>query len=95
MSNTLNTKEEQQKIISRLREEREKLGLSQLELAMRANISQNMVNYIETGKRTPSLDTFLKICHALNVNPASLFADTNEEKEDAKKKVLDIIQRWM
>ncbi len=87
--------EHQKKVINRLREEREKLGLSQLELAMRANISQNMVNYIETGKRTPSLDTFLKICHALNVNPASLFADINEEKENAKKTVLDIIQRWM
>ncbi len=87
--------EEQKQVINRLREEREKLGLSQLELAMRANISQNMVNYIETGKRTPSLDTFLKLCHALNVNPAILFSDTNEEKENAKKTVLDIIQRWM
>ena len=88
-------REQQSLVISRLRKEREKAGLSQLELALRADISQNMINYIETGKRTPSLDTLLKICHALNINPAVLFSDTEEEKEKAKKQVLDIIQRWM
>lgn len=87
--------EQQNLIITRLRQEREKAGLSQLELALKADISQNMVNYIETGKRTPSLDTFLKICNALNINPAILFSDKEEEKEKAKKQVLEMIQRWM
>ena len=88
--------EEQQKlVITRLRKEREKAGLSQLELALRADISQNMINYIETGKRTPSLDSLLKICNALNINPAVLFSDTQEAKEEAKKQVIEIIQRWM
>ena len=76
-------REQQNLVIGRLRKEREKAGLSQLELALRADISQNMINYIETGKRTPSLDTLLKICHALNINPAVLFSDTEEEKEKA------------
>ena len=88
-------REQQSLIINRLRKEREKAGLSQLELALRAEISQNMINYIETGKRTPSLDTILKICNALNINPAILFLDTKEEKEEAKKQILDMIQRWM
>ena len=87
--------EQQKLVITRLRKEREKAGLSQLELALRADISQNMINYIETGKRTPSLDSLLKICNALNINPAVLFSDTQEEKEEAKRKVLEIIQRWM
>ena len=88
--------EEQQKlVITRLRKEREKAGLSQVELALRADISQNMINYIETGKRTPSLDSLLKICNALNINPAVLFVNTQEEKEEAKKQVIEIIQRWM
>ncbi len=91
----MNIQEQQKKVIRRLREEREKAGFSQLELAMRANISQNMVNYIETGKRTPGLDTFLKICHALNINPSNIFLNKSEEQENAKKTVLDIIQRWM
>ena len=54
-----------------------------------------MINYIETGKRTPSLDTLFKICNAMNINPSILFSDTEEEKEEAKRQVLDIIQRWM
>ena len=88
-------REQQSLVINRLRKEREKAGLSQLELALRAEISQNMINYIETGKRTPSLDTLLKICNAMNINPSILFSDTEEEKEEAKRQVLDIIQRWM
>ena len=72
--------EQQQKVILNLRKEREKQGLSQLELALRANISQNMINYVETGKRPPSLDTLLKICQALNISPASLFLDTKKKK---------------
>jgi len=58
-------REQQSLIINRLRKEREKAGLSQLELALRAEISQNMINYIETGKRTPSLDTILKFAMLL------------------------------
>ncbi|MGP1439073.1 MAG: helix-turn-helix domain-containing protein [Treponema sp.] len=87
--------EQQELVIKRLRQEREKAGLSQLELALRADVSQNMINYIETGKRTPSLDTLLKICNALNINPAVLFSDSKEEKEKAKKEILEMIQRWM
>lgn len=87
--------EQQQKVIHNLRKERERQGLSQLELALKANISQNMINYIETGKRTPSLDTLLKICQALNINPATLFSDSNEEKENAKQTILTLVQRWM
>lgn len=92
---SMSLEEQQQKVILNLRKEREKQGLSQLELALRANISQNMINYVETGKRTPSLDTLLKICEALNISPASLFLDTNEEKEKAKDTIMTLVQRWM
>ena len=91
----MSLEEQQQKVILNLRKEREKQGLSQLELALRANISQNMINYVETGKRTPSLDTLLKICQALNINPAALFLDTNDEKEKAKDTIMTLVQRWM
>jgi transcriptional regulator with XRE-family HTH domain len=42
-------------ISQRLREEREKLRISQMDLSFKAGLSQNQVNYIETGKRTPNL----------------------------------------
>lgn len=77
-------KDRQKKVIEKLREEREKRGFSQLEPAIRADISQNMINYIETGKRIPSLDTVLKICNALNISPAVPFTESSEDKAKAK-----------
>jgi transcriptional regulator with XRE-family HTH domain len=64
----------------RLREEREKLRILQMALSFKAGLSQNQVNYIETGKRSPTLYTLLKLCNALHINPSILF-DTDEEEE--------------
>jgi len=47
-------------IIKRIREEREKQRISQMDLSFKAGLSQNQVNYIETGKRTPNLNTILR-----------------------------------
>ena len=88
--------EEQEKhVYERLRQEREKLHLSQLELSFEAGVSQNMVAYIEKGKRTPSLTTLLKLCNALKIDPAALFLKNDEEKEQAKQTVLELIQKYM
>jgi len=90
------TIEEQEKYIcSRLRQEREKLHLSQLDLSYEAGISQNMVAYIETGKRTPSITTILKLCNAMKIDPSVLFLKHDAEKEQAKQAVLEIIQKYM
>ena len=79
----------------RLREEREKAKLSQLDLAFKAELSQNLVNFIETGKRIPNLHTILKLCTALNITPAILFDDPEEEKEKAKQKIIELVQRYL
>lgn len=48
--------------IKRLREER---GLSQADLAMRANISQSMLSQIEKGTKNPSLQVGKEIADIL------------------------------
>jgi|GEM_PF-429735 len=88
------TKQEQL-VIARLKKIREEAQLSQLELSYRSGVSQNMITYIETGKRTPTLSTLLKLCNALNINPSVLFMDTNEDKEQAKQQIIELIQRHM
>jgi len=88
------TKQEQQ-VITRLKRLRGDAQLSQLELSYRSGVSQNMITYIETGKRTPSLSTLLKLCKALNINPAVLFVDTDEEKKHAKQEIIELIQRYI
>ena len=90
------TIEEQEKhIYSRLRQERENLHWSQLDLSYESGVSQNMITYIETGKRTPSLSTILKLCNAMKIDPSILFLKNDLEKENAKQTVLEIIQKYM
>lgn len=52
-------------VCRRLKQERERLGYSQMTLAYESGVSQNMITYIETGKRTPTLNTLLKLCTAM------------------------------
>ncbi len=82
-------------ILVRMRKCREERQMSQLELSLISGVSQNMITYIETGKRTPSLRTIIKLCVALEISPASLFEPFDEEREAAKKMVLETIQRYM
>lgn len=90
------TVEEQEAYVrTRLKKEREKLHLSQMELSYESGVSQNMITYIETGKRTPTLSTILKLCSAMDLNPSLLFPQNTSDKKEAKKIILDLIQQYM
>ena len=85
-------------VAKRLKEERRKAGLTQLELSMRAGVSQNMIAYIERGDRNPALRTVMKICNALNIRLSNLLNDIespNESKgrEDIKEEIRDLLGR--
>ena len=96
LKNSLMTIEEQEKhVYARLRQERENLHWSQLDLSYESGVSQNMITYIETGKRTPSLSTVLKLCNAMKIDPSVLFLKNDGEKEKAKQTVIEIIQKYM
>ena len=92
------------RIARRLREEREKLRISQMDLSFKAGLSQNQVNYIETGKRTPNLYSFLSICNALQISPAVLFEEDGIEwrktqeaqaAPEARETVIRLVSRFM
>lgn len=88
--------EEQERIVlKRLKEIREEAQLSQLELSYRSGVSQNMITYVETGKRTPTLSTLLKLCSALNVSPSVLFEDSKNDVLQAKTKIIELVSRYM
>jgi transcriptional regulator with XRE-family HTH domain len=82
-------------IARRIREEREKNRISQMELSLKAGLSQNQVFCIETGRRTPNLYTLLKICDALGINPALLFLPPREEKSKAKETIIKLVTKYM
>jgi len=52
--------------MTKLREYREALNMSQDELAHAANVTARHIAFIENGKRNPSLDVALKISQKLN-----------------------------
>ena len=83
-------------VCRRLRQERERLGYSQMTLAYESGVSQNMITYIETGKRTPTLNTLLKLCTAMKIDPSVLFAQTaNLSKDEAKKTIINMIELYL
>jgi transcriptional regulator with XRE-family HTH domain len=78
-------------IAKRLREEREKARISQMDLSFMAGLSQNQVNSIETGHRKPNIHTILKICGALHINPAVLFLPPDSERAKTKEAIINLI----
>lgn len=51
-------------------------------LAQRSGLSQQMVSYVEKQKRTPSLDTLLRICGALEIQASDLLAKAEDQSEE-------------
>ena len=85
--------EQEDKILQRLKKAREEAKLSQLELSYRSGVSQNMITYIETGKSSPTLTTLLKLTDALNINPAELFIQPEEERNDIKDEIIKLVKK--
>lgn len=82
-------------VLKKLKYYREKKNISQFELSLESGVSQNMITYIETGKRTPTLRTLIKLCYALQISPAKLFEENNKEKEDLKHQLIEAILKYM
>ena len=56
-----------------IREQRKQKGLSQQELALKLNISQNCVHNWETGKRDVTFGNACRIAKALGIHPYEIF----------------------
>ena len=52
----------------KIKEQRKRLGMSQAELAEKADIHEKQIYRIEMGKNSPSIHTVLKIIHVLNMD---------------------------
>lgn len=61
-------------LANEIRKARRAAGLTQEELAAKARLSREYVNYIERGKRQPTVAVFLRLCKALGVHAPDLLA---------------------
>jgi transcriptional regulator with XRE-family HTH domain len=55
-----------------LRKARLAAGLTQEQLAAKAEVSREYVNYIERGKRQPTVAIFIRLCKAMRIHPPDL-----------------------
>jgi transcriptional regulator with XRE-family HTH domain len=56
-----------------LRRERRRAGLSQVELARRAELHRTAIGLLEQGKRVARADTLIQLAGALAISPAAFF----------------------
>ena len=82
-------------VLTRLKEERQKANMSQMELSFAAGLSQNQVNCIESGRNIPNLYTLIKLCDALKIRPEILFSSTNEERENARNEIITLVKKYV
>ena len=62
---------------------RKEKGLTQKELAEKANLSRSHIAYIEGNQYTPSLTTLIEIAKALGIDSALLVSDFQEDIANA------------
>lgn len=85
-------------VISSIRRIRKAKNLSQLELSVRANMSQSFLANLETGKKEPSAMTLIRIAEALEVSPREFFPESTNEsdinvKNEIKTEIMELLSR--
>lgn len=71
---------ENKKIGQRIQNIRNRRGLSQDELAVKANTSRKHISLVETGNRGPSVDLLVDLANALEVSVDDILADALSER---------------
>ena len=64
------------KLGHRVRQQRKLCGLTQEQLAEKAEISCPFVGHIERGEKKPSIETIVALCNALSISPTTLLQDS-------------------
>ena len=77
----------QEHVSQNIRQARQRLGLSQQELADRADLSRRMITLIENALGNASLSTLDRIAHALNVPFADLIRPPSQTSAAESKPV--------
>jgi transcriptional regulator with XRE-family HTH domain len=64
-----------------LRKARLEAGLSQEELAAKAAVSREYVNYLERGKCQPTVAVFIRLARAVGMSPADLIQQVEQSTD--------------
>ncbi len=83
----INTDDEVKKVIERIKTIRKEIGMSQLDLALEAGISQGFLATIESHKKIPTISTVIKIARALDISPSVFFEDGSTKDSSYRRMV--------
>ena len=77
---------------------RKQKKISQMELCLRANMSQGFLTNLETGKKEPSAMTLIRIAEALEVSPRDFFPESEagegvDVKSEIKNEIMELLAR--
>ena len=64
----------------RVRKQRQLIGLTQQELADRAELTKGFISQLERNQNSPSIGTLLDIIQCLCTKPAEIFTDEEPEQ---------------
>jgi transcriptional regulator with XRE-family HTH domain len=78
-----------QLIGKRIKSLRQAKALSQEQLAERIGISHKYLSSIERGKENPTLETFIRLADALNVETSEIFRYQHEKPADELRKIIN------
>jgi transcriptional regulator with XRE-family HTH domain len=80
-------------VIDRIRQLRAQKAVSQLELSLKAHLSQSFIASIESGKKQPSVLTLIKIAQALEVSPRVFFPEYGKmTKRQIKDEITTLLE---
>ncbi len=74
---------------TRIREERERVGISQRELARRIGLSASMISQLESGQSKPSVSTLYAIVTELGVSLDDVFRGTEGMSRSSDRAPMD------
>ena len=69
------------KLITKIKEYREKVGMKQFELAELVNVRRKTIVCLENGKYNPSLELVMDIAKVFSVSVEELFEFTEDEEK--------------
>lgn len=72
---------------------RKKAGLTQSEVAERANLSDRTYADIERGTVNMRIETVLKICEALHITPDTVLTSDNPNLNTKQEELLDKLEK--
>jgi len=85
-------------VVASIRRIRKSKNLSQLELSVKANMSQSFLANLETGKKEPSAMTLIRIADALEVSPRDFFPESEvgegvDVRSEIKNEIMELLAR--